>query len=342
VKSTAQKRGIVLVNTGTPDEPTPDCVKKYLSEFLMNKRIVSMNRFLWWLILHLRILPSYQTISANKYKTIWTAEGSPFMVAHELLQYGLEKELHENGLVDNKVILAMSYGNPSIEDALYELKVAACTDVLVLPLYPQSAFSSTGAVYDAFEKILAKMKWDVTCQLIDNYYDNSVYIRAIAASLRHAGFNSHRGDKVLMSFHSIPLKDIDSGDTYDMQVNETGKLIANELGLSVDNYALGFASCFGKREAWLSPFSSDILKSWARLGMGRIFVVCPGFSIDCLETLYDIEYVLKPDFLEACQQTKVAYSPENFIYVGALDKSKAHVKVLMEVLRPYVKEQSYA
>lgn len=327
--------GILIANTGTPEAPRPRAVRKYLAKFLMDKRIAPMNRVGWWLILHLFILPKRGRISAEKYETIWTEEGSPFTVAHQKLAKGLEGLFVSEGC--NAVVrCGMSYSSPSMLEALQELKDSGCTKLIALPLYPQSALSTTGSVSDSVEHALRKTHWDVPCTFIDNYHDEITYVRALAASIKHAGFELNSDDKILFSYHSIPLCDIEAGDTYELQTGASSLQIAGELEVNRNRWTIGYQCRFDKGREWLTPYTTDVLTRWAEADVGRIFFVCPGFAVDCLETIYDIERELKPFYYEKIRQAGRVPAKESFVYVPCLDKSKAHVKVLVDVLRPHM------
>lgn len=332
--------GVLLVNTGTPEEPQPRAVRKYLAKFLMDRRIVPMNRLGWWLILHLFILPKRGKASAEKYAKIWTDEGSPFTIAHNRLQSGLADAFEQEGF-DAVVRCGMSYSDPSVLDCVRELEGAGCTRLVVLPLYPQSAYSTTGSVSDSVEHALRKAGWDVPCHLVDNYHDHPTYIRAIAASIKHAGFQVDSDDKVLFSYHSIPLSDIEAGDTYELQTGASSLQIASELGIDRNRWTIGYQCRFDKNREWLSPFTRDVLSRWAEAGVGRVFFVCPNFAVDCLETLYDIDFELKPHYSERIEAAGREVGEDAFSYVPCLDRSRAHLKVLVDVLRPYMKGENH-
>lgn len=332
--------GVLLVNTGTPAVPRPRAVRKYLSKFLMDKRIAPMNRMGWWFVLHLFILPKRGRASAEKYEKIWTEEGSPFVIAHERIQTGLEAALVEEGR-EVLVRYAMSYSEPTVAQRVRELKDAGCTRLVVLPLYPQSAFSTTGSVSDSVERALRKARWDVPCEVVDNYHDNPTYIRAIAASIKHAGFDVNSDDRLLFSYHSIPLNDIEAGDTYELQTGASSLLIASELGIDRNRWTIGYQCQFDKGREWLKPFSRETLTRWAEAGVGRMFLICPNFAVDCLETLYDIDYELKPFYFDQIRKAGRTPDDECFTYVPCLDRSRAHLKVLADVLRPHLKEESH-
>ncbi len=329
------KTGVILANIGTPDEPTKKAVKHYLKRFLMNKRIAPMNRAAWWFVLHLGILPRRGKTSAERYRLIWTEGGSPLKDAQEKLAGGLEDAYRQSGGLDVVVSSGMCFGEPSFESVFSDLRHSDCDQVIVLPLFPQSACATTGIVFDKIEETLDKMSWDVPCQMIDNYHDNETYIRALAASARRAGFNPQLGDKLLLSFHSLPLADIERGDTYELQCKNTLHLLAAQMGLEPGQVAISFQSRFDKERNWLGPSTYEKLAEFAQPGNGRTFLMCPGFSVECLETLYDVEHLMRP-FYEQESRDAQAYRPHGgFVYIPCLDRTKAHVTVLTEVLRPY-------
>ena len=256
--SRLRKIGVVIANTGTPSAPTPKAVKQYLAQFLMDPRICPMPRPVWWLLLHTVILRKRARASAVKYESIWTAEGSPLIATTESLERGLNEYYARAGL-PVVVRTGMSYGKPGIKHAVKELKEAGCTELVVLPMYPQSAFSTTGSVSDAAKKAVRRARFKGRVRFIDGYGEDSVYVRAIAASIRNAGFSEEAGDRLLFSFHSIPLKDIEAGDTYELQTGATSLAIAGELGLDRRSWTISYQSRFDKGRTWLSPFTRPTL-----------------------------------------------------------------------------------
>ncbi len=332
------KCGILLTNIGTPNKPTAHEIRKFLRKFLSDKRIVPMNRVAWWFILHFFILPKRGKENIAKYEAIWTEEGSPFTIAHEKLAVGLRRALEKGGWDDVVVISGMNYSEPSINAAMAYLKREGCTNILFLPLYPQSAFSTTSAALDALHRSKKKLSWDVSVQIIENYYSNSLYIKAIAASIKNAGFKAESDDRILFSFHSIPLSDIESGDTYELQADASCLQIASELGLERKRWTIGFQCRFDKGREWLSPFTHDILDRWAETGGGRVFYVCPGFAVDCLETIYDIGHTIEPRYREARKAAGWECREDDFVSVPCLNGSKAHIKVLTHIVQPKLNE----
>ena len=287
--------GIIIANTGTPAAPTKKAVKKYLSRFLMDPRICPMPRPIWWLLLHTVILRKRARASAETYRAIWTAQGSPMAVTYDALERGLAAHYEQQG-APVVVRCAMSYGKPTFKKAIKALKEAGCTRLVVLPMYPQSALSTTGSVRDAVARATRRARWKHPVAIVDDYSEHPAYVRAIAASVRNAGFSEEKGDRLLFSYHSIPLKDIEAGDTYELQTGATSLAVAGELGLDRRRWTISYQSRFDKGRTWLSPFTRPTLVRLARAAEpdSRLFMVCPNFAVDCLETLYDIPFELEP------------------------------------------------
>lgn len=329
--ATSSKTGVLLVNTGTPAAPTPRAVRSFLSRFLMHRRIAPMNRIVWWWILHLFILPKRGKASAEKYALIWTDEGSPSTVAHDALARGVGEELAARGF-DVSVRVAMSFSEPRVGESIRALRKSGCDRVVVLPLYPQSAYSTTGAVRDEVASAVRLSRFRDSVEVVEDYHANPTYLRAIAASIRHAGFDPQSDDRLLFSYHSIPLADIEAGDRYELQSGASSLRIAEELGLARDRWTIAYQCRFDKDRDWLAPSTADTLARWADVGDGRVFVVCPNFAVDCLETLYDIKRVLEPEYLDRRRAAGHPTDTGCFVYVPCLGKSKAHVRVLCDVI----------
>lgn len=319
-KQTAAPRkvGVIIANTGTPEAPTRKAVKKYLSQFLMDPRICPMPRPVWWTLLHTHILGKRSRASAEKYEKIWTEEGSPLIAITTSLERGLNEYYADRGL-PVMVRAGMSYGKPQIKRVVKELKEAGCTELVVLPMYPQSAFSTTGSVSDGVEKAVRRARFKGDVCLIDGYGEDATYVRAVAASIRNAGFSEEAGDRLLFSFHSIPLKDIEAGDTYELQTGATSLAVAGELGLDRRSWTISYQSRFDKGRTWLSPFTRPTLERLAQAAEpgSRLFMVCPNFSVDCLETLYDVPYELEPLYRAVLEGLEVNAAEEP----GALENT---------------------
>ncbi len=282
-----QKVGILLANLGTPDAPTAKALKPYLQQFLHDRRVIEIPRFIWCWILHCIILVVRPKKSAEKYASIWLDEGSPLLVYANRQRNLLESKLKESLDTPFKIELGMSYGNPSMQSAIEKLKAARCNKILVLPLYPQYAASSTAAAFDSVWKVLLKMRNVPAIRTIKHYHDHPDYIAAIAKQIQSHWDAHGKPAKLVMSFHGVPRFHIDKGDPYLCECQKTGRLIGEALGLSKDEYQVAFQSRFGRQE-WLKPYLAQTLATLGKAKTERIDVICPGFSSDCLETLEEI------------------------------------------------------
>ncbi|MDA0680029.1 MAG: ferrochelatase [Proteobacteria bacterium] len=280
--------GVLLVNLGTPDAPTPVAVRRFLSEFLSDPRVVELPRLIWLPVLHGYILRTRPRRSAAAYRKIWTEPGSPLLVHSMNIAVALQRLLTER--LDGSVCveLAMSYGNPSIPLALQKMHEQQVRRLIVLPLYPQYSGTTTASVFDAVTRELSTCRWVPELRFISHYHDHANYIAALAASVREFWSVRGRGERLLMSFHGVPQRTLASGDPYHCQCQKTGRLLAQALELSDDQWQLAFQSRVG-REKWLEPYTDETLRQWGRDKNGNIDVVCPGFAVDCLETLEEIE-----------------------------------------------------
>ncbi len=275
--------GVLLVNLGTPAAPTPPAVRAYLAEFLSDPRVVELPRWLWLPLLHGVILNVRPARSARKYAAIWTAEGSPLAV-HTAQQARLLAAA--SGL---RVEHAMRYGEPSVVHGLARLRAAGSRRIVVLPLYPQYARSTTESVRDVI---------GAGVTMIEQFHDHPAYIAALAAGVRRQWDRRGRGELLVMSFHGIPKRSVQRGDPYEKQCRETARLLAAALELKPQQWQLTFQSRFGAAE-WLQPYTQPTLIERARGGLKRVDVVCPGFVADCLETLEEIGMQVRTAFLEA-------------------------------------------
>lgn len=281
------KVGILLANLGTPDAPTAKALRPYLRQFLSDHRVIEIPRFIWWWILHCIILVIRPKKSAEKYAQIWSKEGAPLLVNAIKQKKLFEAALGQSTQTHFKVALGMSYGNPSMQEALHSLKAARCNKILVFPLYPQYAASSTAAAFDSVWKTLLKMRNVPAIRTIKHYHDHPAYIQAMVKHIQ-AHWNQHgKPSQLIMSFHGVPKFHIEKGDPYYCECRKSGRLIAEALGLEPSEYQIAFQSRFGRQE-WLKPYLAETLASLGQAKTSRIDVVCPGFSSDCLETLEEI------------------------------------------------------
>jgi len=315
--------GILLVNLGTPDAPTPTAVRRYLAEFLWDRRVVEIPRPLWWLILHGAILPFRPAQSARKYQHIWTADGSPLLAITRRQAAAVAAILTEQSPGPVRVAVGMRYGNPSIAAGLAELRAAGMQRLLVLPLYPQYAAATTASTFDAVAAELRGWRWLPELRLITHYHDDPGYLDALTASIRTAR-GDQPGDRLLFSFHGLPQRTLLAGDPYHCQCLKTARQVAERLGLPTDGWAVAFQSRFGRAE-WLQPYTSVVLADWARSGIKKVDVVCPGFAADCLETLEEIAI--------ENQQVFLAAGGKEYRYLPALNDQPAHIAALVGLIQ---------
>ena len=295
---TPAKTGILLINLGTPDAPTAQAVRPYLKEFLSDPRVVEIPRAIWWLILNGIILNTRPKKSAAKYATIWMPEGSPLRVHTAKQTVLLQGYLSERTKAPFVVDYAMRYGNPSIASVLRKLKEQNCQRILIVPMYPQYAASSSGTAFDIVFAEILKMRNTPALRTIKNFHDNPGYIKALANNINDYWMKNGRPEKLVMSFHGLPQFSLCKGEPYHCECHKTARLLAQELGLKAEQYFVSFQSRFGKAE-WLKPYTTATLKELGKQKTKRIDVVCPGFVADCLETLEEIAMEGKEDFQHA-------------------------------------------
>lgn len=315
---TRGRLGILLVNFGTPDSPTPRDVRRFLREFLWDPRVVEMSRPLWWLILHGAILRVRPRRSAHAYAQIWTPQGSPLLHHSKALAEALGQEIKRKLEDDVPVALGMTYGNPSIPAALEALHSAGVRRLVVLPLYPQYSGSTSGSVFDRVNSALSRWRWIPELRFITQYHDEPAYIDAIAASVLDQ-WRASGAKHLLFSFHGLPQRFLLAGDPYFCQCHKTARLVAESLGLKEDDWTVSFQSRVG-RDAWLKPYTDEVLARFAAGERPHVTVVCPGFATDCLETLEEIALRNRADFLTR--------GGEALDYVAALNATPAHAELL--------------
>ena len=328
---TPSATGILLVNLGTPDEPTAPAVRRYLKQFLSDSRVVEIFKPLWWLILNGIILNVRPKKSAAKYAGIWMKDGSPLRVYTARQAQMLRGFLGEIVKSPLKVEFAMRYGNPSIESGIDKLKAANCENILILPLYPQYAASTTASTFDEVARVLMKKRNVPGIRLVRSYHDHPAYIKAVArnvlAEWMKIGRPNFATDKLLMTFHGLPKFHLDQGDPYHCHCHKTARLIAEELGVKKGDYVVTFQSRFGRAE-WLQPYTDKTLAALGKQGIRRIDVICPGFAADCLETLEEIADEGKVTFLNA--------GGSEFQYIPVANDTQAFVGALTEIAREHL------
>ena len=316
------RTAVLLCNLGTPDEPTTPAVRRYLAEFLSDHRVVEIPRLLWLLILHGIIILRFRPAkSAAKYASIWTAEGSPLKVWTEkqakLLQGWLGQRNHQV-----KVRWAMRYGSTNIPSQLSALKAEGFTRVLIVPAYPQYSATTTASVFDAVYQWGQQTRSIPELRFVNHYHDHPGYIAALAASVQRHWKTHGRPDKLVMSFHGVPERTLHLGDPYHCECMKTGRLLAEALGLSKDQYKLTFQSRFGKAK-WLEPYTEPTLIAMAQQGVKKVDVICPGFTGDCLETLEEIQQEAQEAFLHA--------GGESFSYIPCLNNNAQWIDALADI-----------
>jgi ferrochelatase len=316
-----KKIGILLANLGSPAAPTVPAVRKFLKDFLGDKRVVNIPRFVWLPILHGFILPFRPKKSLKAYAKIWNAEkGSPLtFLTRQLTENVAAKLSSENVLVD----YAMSYGEPSIPTQLRKFKEQGVTDIIVLPLYPQYSSTTTASVYDSLVSELNAWRHLPNVRFISDYHQNERYIAELAESIQQAWREKPKNELLVMSFHGLPEMLTKKGDPYFYQCQKTAELLAAKLDLKANEWRLVFQSRFGKAE-WLKPYCVDTLEALPKEGIKTVDLVCPGFAVDCLETLEEIAMENKHIFLEA--------GGDDYRYIAALNDSDANVNVMLAVL----------
>jgi ferrochelatase len=318
------KVGVLLANLGTPDAPTPTALRKYLKQFLGDGRVVEANRLLWWVILNGIILTFRPKKSAHAYQTVWTEEGSPLMVYSKLQAEKLQQQLSAHHETPVHVELAMTYGSPSIEDAMNRLRQNSCTKIFVLPLYPQYSGSTVAAVTDEVFNVLQSWRRVPDLRVLSAYHDEPSYIDVLANSVREHWEKHGQAEKLMMSFHGIPKRYFDNGDPYPCHCRKTARLLAENLGLNEGQWMITFQSIFG-REEWIKPYTAEQLKMWGTEGIKSVDVICPGFAADCLETLEEITVENKGYFIEA--------GGDDLRYIPALNDRADHIDFLASLVK---------
>jgi len=318
--------GILLCNLGTPDAPTAAAVRRYLREFLSDPRVVEIPRAIWLPLLHGIILPLRSGKSAAKYATIWTPEGSPLKVYTERQAALLQEQMSARG---HRVVVryAMRYGNPSMASQLDALKDAGATRILVLSAYPQYSATTTASVIDAVNTWVTRTRLVPELRFVNRYHDDAGYIEALARRVETHWREHGKPDHLVMSFHGVPERTLMRGDPYHCECHKTGRLLATRLGLAKTDYTVSFQSRFGKAK-WLEPYTEPTLQALAQRGVGRVDVVCPGFTSDCLETIEEIGMEGKEAFLMAGgrEYHAIACLNDHPAWIGALaDIAQQHM-----------------
>ena len=323
-----QPAALVLVNLGTPEDCTPGAVRKFLRQFLGDSRVVEIPRPLWWLILNLFVLPFRPARVAEAYQTIWTERGSPLRYHTEdqvrFLSARLAKRYPESV---PSVRYAMTYGQPSIDAVLTELYESGHRRILILPMYPQYSCSTTAPVYDQIAAYTAKNRALPGLQIINSYFYEEAYIKALADSATEFWADNGRSEKLLFSYHGIPQSYVDQGDPYTGHCECTTGAVAASLGLAESAYLMAYQSRFGKAE-WVKPYTDATIEKLAKSGVKTLDVICPAFSSDCLETLEEIAEQNKQRFIE--------HGGQDLRLIPCLNASRGHIDALETISAKYL------
>jgi ferrochelatase len=320
--------GVLLVNLGTPDAPTPGAVRRYLREFLSDTRVIEVPRPVWWVILNLFILPFRPRRVARAYASIWQDGESPMRTILNAQAVKLQAAVAAaRPDLDVTVVPAMSYGQPAVGAAMSRLMAAGVEKMVVLPLFPQYSATSSGAGYDAVSRWLLAQRNLPAVTLIKDYHVHPLYIAALAATVREHREIHGTSDKLLFSFHGIPQSYADKGDPYPDRCRATAAAVAAELGLAEGSWACSFQSRFGA-QPWVQPYTDVTLEQWGKAGVGSVQVMCPAFSADCLETLEEIAEENRETFLHA--------GGKAYAYIPALNTRDDHVALLNALVLPHL------
>lgn len=331
--SASPRTGVLLVNLGTPDAPTVPAIRRYLAQFLADPRVVEIPRLIWLPILYLLVLPLRPRRLAHAYASIWGEDGSPLLAIAKRQAAALQAALSSRVGQAVPVAVGMTYGQPSIAQALADLDAQGARRIVVLPMYPQYSGSTTAAVFDAVFDTLRRQRWVPDVRSIGSYHDHPSYIAALANSVRRHWAETGRGEHLLMSFHGVPQRYVELGDPYYCQCQKSARLLAEALALAPGDYTVSFQSRFGKAP-WVRPYTDDLVVELAGRGIKTLDTICPGFAADCLETLEEVNLRYGADFRAA--------GGETMRYIRALNDHPEHIEALTAVLAPQLDGNTFA
>lgn len=325
--SQADKIGVLVSNLGTPEAPTKQALRPYLKQFLSDPRVVEVPKLIWWFVLNGIILNIRPKRSAKAYETVWTQDGSPLLTHTKNQAKGIETRL--KAIYGDDVIIdyAMRYGEPSVSTALDTLLAKGARKIIVLPLYPQYCASTSGSTFDAVAQDFTKRRWLPDFRFVSHYHDHPGYISAVANKIKAHWQTHERADKLIFTYHGIPKRYLLNGDPYHCECHKTSRLVAQELGLSAEEYMTTFQSRFG-REEWLTPYTDETLKAMPSQGVKSVQLVCPGFSSDCLETIEEIGEENREYFEEN--------GGERYEYIPCLNDDDEHLDMLTTLIQQHM------
>lgn len=317
-----EKCGVLLVNLGTPEAPTTKAVKRYLSSFLSDRRVIDLPRILWQPLLHGIILPRRAKRVAKLYRSIWMEEGSPLLVHSRRQQAALQARLPQI-----PIELAMSYGYPSLGAAMTRLNDQEVERLILLPLYPQYSCSTSGAVFDGVAQQFARYRRLPSLSYLRDYAEHPAYIAALCHRIRTSFIQQGEPEVLLFSYHGIPLRYVEEGDDYPQRCQATTNGVVAALSLDATQYIMTYQSRFG-REPWLTPYTDETIVQLAEQGIEHLQVICPGFAADCLETLEEIQVQNRALFL--------ASGGKRLTYIAALNDDALHIELLYQLVKDYL------
>jgi len=314
-----EKIGVLITNLGTPDAPKCPKLRKYLTQFLTDPRVIELPSLLRNFLVRGIIINVRSHKSAAAYRTVWEDEGSPLLTHSQSLVGKVQSSLGDDYIVE----LGMRYGNPSIQDAISSLHEQGCRKLIILPMYPQYSGSTNGSTMDSVGDSLQKQRWVPHLHFINHYHQNKLYINALVKSIKAHWKENGRAQKLIFSFHGIPERYVKSGDPYQQHCQETVAHVVDKLKITDEEYQLVYQSRVG-REPWLSPYCDETMKALPKQGTKSVDVVCPGFSADCLETIEEINEENKEYFLES--------GGENYSYIPCLNSNDDHVSMVKSLI----------
>jgi len=324
VEAAPERIGVLVVNLGTPDSPTYFAVQRYLREFLGDRRVIDTSRLIWLPLLYGVVLPFRPIRTVRNYRKIWMHDGSPLAIYSKRLAKKIGSVLRDSFGDRVCVGLAMTYGNPSIADAIRSLAQQNVKKLLILPLYPQYCASTTGSVFDRTTRVLQRWRWLPETRFVNEYYNDEGYINALKMRIEQHWIDVGERSHLLLSYHGIPASYVNEGDPYQAQAEATTRLVVSRLGLAPDEYSHCYQSRFGS-VVWLQPYTEDTLKLLAKRGVRKLTVVSPSFAVDCLETLQEVAIEYRDKFLE--------WGGERLTLVPALNDDDRHAQVLAAIVK---------
>ncbi|CAA0087377.1 Ferrochelatase [Zhongshania aliphaticivorans] len=324
--------GIIFINLGTPQAPNSGAVRKFLREFLSDRRVVEVPRVIWMLILYLIILPFRSPRVARNYKQIWMNDTSPLRYFSQRLVDGVSLKFSDS-YPDAKIHtrLAMTYGDVSISSAINELLESGCERLFFIPLYPQYSATTTAAAHDQICHYFSQCRDIPEWAWLKSYYDHPSYIAALSKTVRQHWSDNGRAELLLMSFHGIPKRNVDLGDPYQLHCQKTAEALALDLGLNEKQWMLTYQSRLGKAE-WLQPYTDKSVINLATNGTKTLDVICPAFAVECLETLEEIDGEANEFFIEN--------GGNAFRYIPCLNDSEEHQNLLFSLCKPFLEEKN--